>query len=82
MVGKQPPHEKIGVVDTQWIVHQGIPSLGDQVINRGLIIVQMCSYVHCLPIQVLVLLPQGQAQGGRAPWEGVCNELLCPIWFI
>lgn len=28
----QPAHEKIGVVDAQWIVHQGIPSLGDQVI--------------------------------------------------
>ncbi|XP_054792210.1 uncharacterized protein LOC129306957 isoform X2 [Prosopis cineraria] len=38
-----PPHQKIGVVDTQWIVHQGIPSLGDQ----------------------------GQAQGEKAPWEGV-----------
>ncbi|XP_028778616.1 uncharacterized protein LOC114735118 [Neltuma alba] len=39
----EPPHQKIGVVDTQWIVHQGIPSLGDQ----------------------------GQAQDGKAPWEGV-----------
>ncbi|CAJ2677129.1 unnamed protein product [Trifolium pratense] len=26
----EPAHEKIGVVDAQWIVHQGIPSLGDQ----------------------------------------------------
>ncbi|KAI9121326.1 hypothetical protein K1719_008359 [Acacia pycnantha] len=26
----EPPHQKIGVVDTQWIVHQRIPSLGDQ----------------------------------------------------
>lgn len=25
------PHEKIGVVDTQWVVHQGVPSLGNQV---------------------------------------------------
>ncbi|KAI4350619.1 hypothetical protein L6164_005062 [Bauhinia variegata] len=43
------PHEKIGVVDTQWIVHQSVPSLGNQ----------------------------GQAEGGRAPWEGVrerCNK--------
>ncbi|KAG5015577.1 hypothetical protein JHK85_021713 [Glycine max] len=30
----QPAHEKIGVVDTQWIVHQGIPSLGNQVKER------------------------------------------------
>ena len=29
----QPAHEKIGVVDAQWIVHQGLPSLGSQV-NR------------------------------------------------
>ncbi|KAK9750973.1 hypothetical protein RND81_02G233400 [Saponaria officinalis] len=26
----QPAHEKIGVVDTQWIVHKRIPSLGNQ----------------------------------------------------
>ncbi|KAG6466324.1 hypothetical protein ZIOFF_075813 [Zingiber officinale] len=39
----QPAHEKIGVVDAQWIVHQVVPSLGNQ----------------------------GQAENGRAPWEGV-----------
>ncbi|MBA0758649.1 hypothetical protein Gotri_021628 [Gossypium trilobum] len=27
----ETPHEKIGVVDVQWIVHQGIPSLRNQV---------------------------------------------------
>ncbi|GFZ17899.1 trimethylguanosine synthase [Actinidia rufa] len=26
----QPAHEKIGVVDSQWVVHQVIPSLGNQ----------------------------------------------------
>ncbi|KAF6166246.1 hypothetical protein GIB67_031030 [Kingdonia uniflora] len=26
----EPAHEKIGVVDSQWVVHQVIPSLGDQ----------------------------------------------------
>ncbi|WOL11393.1 hypothetical protein Cni_G20155 [Canna indica] len=26
----EPAHEKIGVVDAQWIVHQVIPSMGDQ----------------------------------------------------
>ncbi|XP_027346494.1 uncharacterized protein LOC113858182 [Abrus precatorius] len=44
-----PPHAKIGVVDTQWVVHQSVPSLGNQ----------------------------GQAESGRAPWEGVrerCNK--------
>ncbi|KAF5479695.1 hypothetical protein F2P56_000494 [Juglans regia] len=41
----EPAHEKIGVVDAQWIVHQSVPSLGNQ----------------------------GQAESGRAPWEGVCN---------
>ncbi|XP_022132253.1 uncharacterized protein LOC111005152 isoform X2 [Momordica charantia] len=25
-----PAHEKIGVIDSQWIVHQGVPSLGSQ----------------------------------------------------
>jgi hypothetical protein len=27
----QNAHEKIGVVDAQWIIHQGVPSLGNQV---------------------------------------------------
>ncbi|XP_042061237.1 uncharacterized protein LOC121805454 [Salvia splendens] len=39
----EPAHEKIGVVDAQWIVHQTVPSLGNQ----------------------------GQADQGKAPWEGV-----------
>ncbi|URD83655.1 lysine ketoglutarate reductase trans-splicing related 1 [Musa troglodytarum] len=39
----EPAHEKIGVVDAQWIVHQVVPSLGNQ----------------------------GQAEKGKAPWEGV-----------
>jgi len=26
----EPAHEKIGVVDAQWIVHQAVPSLGNQ----------------------------------------------------
>ncbi|TYG62962.1 hypothetical protein ES288_D07G273800v1 [Gossypium darwinii] len=30
----ETPHEKIGVVDAQWIVHQGIPSLRNQVRER------------------------------------------------
>ncbi|CAN1137387.1 hypothetical protein LINPERPRIM_LOCUS22835 [Linum perenne] len=30
----EPAHEKIGVVDSQWIVHQGVPSLGNQVRER------------------------------------------------
>ncbi|KAL6983774.1 hypothetical protein U1Q18_017150 [Sarracenia purpurea var. burkii] len=39
----EPAHEKIGVVDAQWIVHQTVPSLGNQ----------------------------GQAENGKAPWQGV-----------
>ncbi|GKC80257.1 hypothetical protein Tco_1131031 [Tanacetum coccineum] len=26
----EPAHEKIGVVDAQWVVHQTVPSLGNQ----------------------------------------------------
>ncbi|KAL9322760.1 hypothetical protein ACSQ67_010813 [Phaseolus vulgaris] len=29
----EPAHEKIGVIDSQWIVHQVIPSLGNQATN-------------------------------------------------
>ncbi|KAK9676697.1 hypothetical protein RND81_11G094100 [Saponaria officinalis] len=39
----EPAHEKIGVVDSQWIIHKVIPSLGSQ----------------------------GQAEKGKAPWQGV-----------
>ncbi|CAN1137386.1 hypothetical protein LINPERPRIM_LOCUS22835 [Linum perenne] len=31
----EPAHEKIGVVDSQWIVHQGVPSLGNQGETNG-----------------------------------------------
>ncbi|KAL8241450.1 hypothetical protein R6Q59_014804 [Mikania micrantha] len=31
--GVKPAHEKIGVVDSQWIIHQVAPSLGSQVVN-------------------------------------------------
>ncbi|XP_012445059.1 uncharacterized protein LOC105769149 isoform X1 [Gossypium raimondii] len=31
----ETPHEKIGVVDVQWIVHQGIPSLRNQTFSMG-----------------------------------------------
>ncbi|KAK2413680.1 lysine ketoglutarate reductase trans-splicing protein [Trifolium repens] len=27
---EEPAHEKIGVVDTQWVIHQSVPSLGNQ----------------------------------------------------
>ncbi|KAF3793325.1 hypothetical protein EJ110_NYTH09735 [Nymphaea thermarum] len=30
----EPAHEKIGVVDAQWIIHMVLPSLGDQVRTR------------------------------------------------
>lgn len=33
----QPAHEKIGVVDSQWIVHQVIPSLGSQVCHHQIV---------------------------------------------
>ncbi|KAM7267277.1 hypothetical protein ACFE04_009443 [Oxalis oulophora] len=31
----EPAHEKIGVVDAQWIVHQGVPSLGREGTAEG-----------------------------------------------
>lgn len=32
----QPAHEKIGVVDAQWIEHQTVPTLGNQVWGASL----------------------------------------------
>lgn len=31
----KPAHEKIGVVDAQWIVHQSVPSLGNEVTDEA-----------------------------------------------
>lgn len=31
----EPAHEKIGVVDAQWIVHKGVPSLGNEGSSEG-----------------------------------------------
>lgn len=43
----QPAHEKIGVVDAQWIEHQTVPTLGNQVwsfIEIGLLMRVISSY--------------------------------------
>ncbi|RRT79085.1 hypothetical protein B296_00000263 [Ensete ventricosum] len=37
----EPAHEKIGVVDSQWIVHQVVPSLGNQVRGQPKCVVAM-----------------------------------------
>ncbi|CAL4896116.1 unnamed protein product [Urochloa decumbens] len=44
----EPAHEKIGVVDSQWIVHQVVPSLGNQVRRNTLCFyfLQIDSYNH------------------------------------
>jgi len=70
---KQPAHEKIGVVDSQWIVHQSVPSLGSQV-NSKLFNYQ--SFKSSSVKEIIVtqfFFQQGQAEIGRAPWEGVCK---------
>lgn len=45
----QPAHEKIGVVDSQWIVHQTVPSLGSQVRSKF----SPLSFFHVLSNQFL-----------------------------
>ena len=54
----QPAHEKIGVVDSQWIVHQVIPSLGSQVSQQVVRICHMfiCAFVVRMTHSVLSLL--------------------------
>ncbi|KAE9461276.1 hypothetical protein C3L33_06858, partial [Rhododendron williamsianum] len=59
----QPAHEKIGVVDSQWIVHQVIPSLGNQ--GNTLAAHLFNCFVHVS--QDL----QGKQEDGKAPWQGV-----------
>ncbi|KAH0665149.1 hypothetical protein KY285_026355 [Solanum tuberosum] len=43
----EPAHEKIGVVDSQWIVHQFVPSLGSQVSQCITLLAQPISYSVC-----------------------------------
>ncbi|RVW86652.1 hypothetical protein CK203_039816 [Vitis vinifera] len=50
----EPAHEKIGVVDSQWIVHQTVPSLGNQ----------------------------GQAENGKAPWQGVSYTFFFTTYLV
>jgi hypothetical protein len=73
----QPAHEKIGVVDSQWIVHQVVPSLGNQVRKYYLFVL---FFRWTVTITTLYFLPspyhhmcasQGQSENGKAPWEGV-----------
>jgi hypothetical protein len=68
----EPAHEKIGVVDSQWIIHQSLPSLGSQVLdNTFSISVQVFCFVHIL-IQIFWFsFYQGEAQDGKAGWQGV-----------
>lgn len=42
---QQPAHEKIGVIDSQWIIHQIVPSLGNQVSHCPLANVRKMDYV-------------------------------------
>lgn len=69
------PHERIGVVDAQWIKHKAVPSLGDQVkklLIQQMLIVFVCVCV-CVFLWVIInfFVWQGQAVDGREPWEGV-----------
>lgn len=70
LLNEQPAHEKIGVVDSQWIVHQTVPSLGNQVYPRFSLCF-LSYYVISLALKV-IFFQQGQAEKGKAPWEGVC----------
>ena len=64
---KQPAHEKIGVVDSQWIVHQSIPSLGNQVIRR----IQLSSLpFHNKDVTLNCSLPTGESRR----WESTMGR--------
>lgn len=70
---EQPAHEKIGVVDAQWIVHQTVPSLGSQVYQLSDSVGPYgTSMKVCYNNYLLFLFLQGKAEKGKAPWEGVC----------
>jgi hypothetical protein len=63
----QPAHEKIGVIDSQWIVHQTVPSLGNQVYP----IVVPIGAILCGIKLTSFLFQQGKSEIGKALWEGV-----------
>lgn len=71
LLWEQPAYEKIGVVDAQWILHQSVPSLGNQASDMKL----FCAISFGLTQLVISSLPfsfqQGESQDGKAPWQGV-----------
>ena len=77
---KQPAHEKIGVVDSQWIVHQVIPSLGNQVLLRLLVLHHL--YTIGTLISDHVTSNQGKAENGQAPWEGVSYQTVTDFTYF
>lgn len=75
----QPAHEKIGVVDSQWIIHQVVPSLGNQVRGQPKCVAMaecLVSFCDCLsyrpPLTFSFYLagPVRERQGtmGRGKW--------------
>lgn len=70
---KQPAHEKIGVVDSQWIVHQTVPSLGNQVETCFLLVLYHTIVYGNEIFSNPFWFFQGESRDGKAPWQGVCK---------
>lgn len=68
---KQPAHEKIGVVDSQWIVHQSVPSLGNQVMTTLISSFIIIKRLTCLN-EVLTII--WFLLGRVIRWEGTMDR--------
>ena len=71
---------QIGVVDSQWIVHQVIPSLGNQVLLRLLVLHHL--YTIGTLISDPVTFNQGKAENGKAPGEGVSYQTVTDFTYF
>ncbi|MCE3049723.1 hypothetical protein HAX54_045595 [Datura stramonium] len=67
----EPAHEKIGVVDSQWIEHQFVPSLGSQALP---------SLQNAIVLTGMPRLLLGETENGKAPWEGAADQVLNGVW--
>jgi len=79
----QPAHEKIGVVDSQWIVHQVVPSLGNQVrITHCVVWVSDLTIASEFAISNVNLFPSWKCTGAVGEWEGTMGRGMHPATLL
>jgi hypothetical protein len=72
-------HEKIGVIDSQWIVHQVVPSLGNQVKRLLLFLYIRNEYHNFTCLTFFRPFSIGQPTVSGSEWESTMGRGTCII---